>query len=135
MPSGDHCCNADGDYCPSDETCSIGDNGVAGCCPIGESCTGDGGTQTVGGATLIGGAATSSFTSLPTGGLAQTTGLGSSLSLETTFTSWTVTLGGGGSTVTASVATAKSTGAAASGFSRDSSLWAMLFVAVGNMLL
>lgn len=39
------CCPDKQGGCPLDETCQLGDNGQYGCCPIGSTCTGDGGSQ------------------------------------------------------------------------------------------
>ena len=48
MPAGSVCCHdGNGDFCPAAEVCNS-----VGCCPIGETCSGGGGTETVGGGGL-----------------------------------------------------------------------------------
>lgn len=42
LPTGYICCGSDGGTCPADTRCESD-----GCCPIGETCTGPGGTQTL----------------------------------------------------------------------------------------
>ncbi|KAL2010813.1 hypothetical protein VTN00DRAFT_3531 [Thermoascus crustaceus] len=39
------CCPDKQGGCSLDETCQLGDNGQYGCCPIGSTCTGDGGSR------------------------------------------------------------------------------------------
>ncbi|KAL5363866.1 hypothetical protein BJX96DRAFT_178456 [Aspergillus floccosus] len=45
IPSSYTCCPDKSGGCAADEYCAMGDNNEYGCCPEGETCTGDGGSQ------------------------------------------------------------------------------------------
>ncbi|KIW88839.1 uncharacterized protein Z519_10323 [Cladophialophora bantiana CBS 173.52] len=45
IPSDYTCCPDLEGGCPSKSVCQKGDNGVYGCCPVGDTCTGDGGAE------------------------------------------------------------------------------------------
>ncbi|GES63076.1 hypothetical protein ATEIFO6365_0014012400 [Aspergillus terreus] len=45
IPSSYTCCPDKSGGCAADEYCAMGDNDQYGCCPEGETCTGDGGSQ------------------------------------------------------------------------------------------
>ncbi|OAP58749.1 hypothetical protein AYL99_07839 [Fonsecaea erecta] len=45
IPSNYTCCPDLEGGCSSNSVCQKGDNGVYGCCPVGDTCTGDGGAE------------------------------------------------------------------------------------------
>jgi hypothetical protein len=45
IPGTYTCCPDLGGGCPSNAVCQEGDNGVYGCCPDGDTCSGDGGAE------------------------------------------------------------------------------------------
>ena len=142
MPAGSVCCN-DGSstYCDPGTTCIPG-----GCCPVGQQCSGPGGTETF----LLTGTG-----ALPTGGaVATTAGNGGQSNIFTVAPLDTSTnlAGGstpktsstksaaGGSTATHTAVSGGSTAATqasggAPGQSRGSELYAIVVIAVGQFLL
>ncbi|KAF3034417.1 hypothetical protein E8E12_005967 [Didymella heteroderae] len=47
------CCPSGAGGCPPTAYCSLGSNGLYGCCPLGEDCEGDGGSRTTGGGIIV----------------------------------------------------------------------------------
>jgi hypothetical protein len=141
MPAGSVCCN-DGTstYCDEGTTCIPG-----GCCPIGQTCSGPGGTQTFfltgTGAAPTGG---TESTSKPAGKTQTQTQSASFFTVAPTDTS-TQSVAGGSTAKTTSTAThtASSGGSTAAtqanggaqGQGRGSELYALAVVAVGQFLL
>jgi hypothetical protein len=139
MPVGSICCN-DGSstYCDAGTVCIPG-----GCCPVGQQCSGPGGTETF----LLTGTG-----ALPTGGpVATTAGNGGPSNVFTVAPLDTSTNLAGGSTPktsstkagTSAAHTAASAGSTAAtqatggapGQSRGSELYAIMVIAVGQLLL
>ncbi len=144
MPAGSVCCN-DGSstYCDEGDVCIPG-----GCCPIGQVCTGPGGTQTLL-LTGTGALPTGNTSPLTTYTTAKTTakttaaGNGNGGNTFTVAPLDTSTKTGAGSTATAATHTASSGGStgltssngAEGGHGRGSELFAIAVVAVGQFLL